>query len=29
MRLGADALYPTFADEKKKADLPTKALSPL
>lgn len=23
MRLGADALYPTFADEKRKADLPT------
>jgi len=23
MRLGGDALYPNFADEKRKADLPT------
>lgn len=26
MRLGADALYPTFAGEKRKADLPTETV---
>ena len=26
MRLGADALYPTFADEKRKTDLPTETV---